>query len=261
MTRLFLVVSITVMCSFAAYSQESLERAMQPAKINTDLVNPIFSTVNLANVLLPSLETLYESARNSPTVEYYSYRREEEAGELKTEKRRWLEFFTLVGSYQYGIFAIQQDMPTAGQNYYRITNTSAQNWWTVGATVSVPLNKLFDLRNNKHKQLMRMQQTEMEIEKWYDEQRLRIVQEYTMAQQYLALLKVKSEAATVATAQYKISELDFMNGKADAAALSRQKSMQTNAITELEQLKASLYSTLLRLEILASIKIINRDEQ
>ena len=61
----------------------------------------------------------------------------------------------------------------------------------------------------------------------------------------------------LASAQYKIAESDFINGKIDAADLSARKSVESDAIVNYAQTKASLNMYLLQLEVLSNTKIIN----
>ena len=41
------------------------------------------------NLKLPSLDVLFENAKNSAAVDFYNVKIEEEASALKTEKRSW----------------------------------------------------------------------------------------------------------------------------------------------------------------------------
>ncbi len=218
--------------------------------------------VDYTNLVLPSLNVLFESARNNPNVEFYSLRTEEEVSALRTERRSWLKYFRVFGNYTYGSYYAYADADNGNFNYTSpvtgIYSTQQTHYWNVGAGVAIPLDDIFDRRNRIQRQTIRMQQTEMEIEKWYDEQKLRIVEWYTTASQMLATLKVKSEMATVATTQYLVAELDFMNGRLDAGSLSRQKSIQSNAVADFEGTKAQLMNAILKLEILANMKITNR---
>ena len=54
------------------------------------------------NLQLPSLEELFENAKNSAAVDYYKVKMEEEASALKTERRSWLKYFRFNSTYQWG---------------------------------------------------------------------------------------------------------------------------------------------------------------
>ena len=99
---------------------------------------------------------------------------------------------------------------------------------------------------------------EQNVERWQDELSLKIIDAYTTVLQNLSMIKTQAEAVTLAIAQYKITEADFMNGKIDAVTLSRQKNIQSATVREYEQTRASLNNALLRLEIMSHTKIITK---
>lgn len=62
--------------------------------------------IDLTRLTLPPLETLYENAKSSPSVEMYQAKIETEESKVLTEKRNWLKYFKAGGSWQYGNIAI-----------------------------------------------------------------------------------------------------------------------------------------------------------
>ena len=210
------------------------------------------------NMVLPPLGQLLENARMNPVVEYYDERRADELRELKTVKRGWLNYFKINAQYQYGktndLTSFNDD--NAGQ-YNRYFGKN-QNIYGVGASMSMPLFQIFNRRNMIKQQQHRIAQTEKEVNRWLDERNLLIVEAYTTAVQNLSLLKAMSEAVTISTAQYKVTEAEFINGKTDAQTLSRQKNILTQNISSYEQTKADLNNALLRLEILSKTPILKR---
>ena len=103
-----------------------------------------------------------------------------------------------------------------------------------------------------------MEATEFEQEKWYDEQKIRIAIVYSLAMRDLALIKVKTEELLFTEAQLKLTEADYINGNITVQELGKQKSVYTTAVSEYEETKASLNSSLLQLEVLAKTKIISK---
>lgn len=210
------------------------------------------------NLELPPLNVLLENARNSPTVEYFNARKEEESRALKSMQRNWLNYIKLNSSYQYGVtnyYSMYESDPNVPQIG---APTEARGLWNVGASLSIPLLELFDRRNKVKQQKVRVDQAGLEIDRWYDEQSLKIIAAYSTAVQNLRLIKSISEAVAIANAQYKVTEADFVNGKADAQTLSRQKNIQTQTMNEYLQAQAALNTALLSLEVLSKTKIINK---
>lgn len=211
------------------------------------------------NIELPSLAVLFENAKSSSTVKYYDARKEAEKSLLKTIKGDWLKYFKIVGSYQYGIMGATSSLSEQNQTttVYQLSN-SKQTWYNVGVAFSVPFDEFFDRKNKIKKQKFEMEATYAEVERWHDEQKMRIIEVYTRALQSLAVLKAKAETMVVANAQYKIAEDDFINGRIKPADLTARKSIQTNAIVDYELTKATLNASLLQLEVLSNTKIIKK---
>jgi outer membrane protein TolC len=96
------------------------------------------------------------------------------------------------------------------------------------------------------------------MEKWHEEQKIRIIEVYTQAVKELSVLKLKAESLSFANAQFELAQQDFMNGNIQAGELSQVKSIQMNAHESYEQTRSELNRALLQLEILAKTKILNR---
>jgi hypothetical protein len=228
----------------------------------TLLTNLVFaqSTVEqLLRVQLPPLEDLYESAKTTSHVEFYDIKMDGERTFLKVEKKRWLRFFNLYGTYQYGVLGVNSfvnagvDLPLIYQ-----TSGSAQIWYNVGGSVNINLEELFSIPSRVKKQKQKILEVEKEAEMWWNERRLLIAEAYTNAQEAIAMLSVKAQAVALANGQYELVEQNFILGKVDGEALSRQKMIQTQVIGDLEEIKKNLNNALLRLEILSNVKIINK---
>lgn len=210
------------------------------------------------NLRLPPLHVLMENARKAPQVGYYESNREIEERELKTVRRGWLKLFKLNANYNYGSSDIYNQNYTDNlpPSYTTTTSGTTQNWWNVGASVSIPLDEIFNRRNKIKQQKKRIENTQYDLDRWYDELRLKIIDAYTTAIEKLSVLESAAESMATARAQYQLAEADFINGKLDAQALSRQKSIETSAIREYEQVRSTLNSALLRLEVLTNTRII-----
>lgn len=218
-----------------------------------------FSSLSLEDYYsleLPSLNTLFENARKSAAVEYYRLRLKEQETMLKTEKRSWMNYFRASGSYSYGksgVLSYSED----NLSLYQYSDVE-QNYYSIGASVSIPLDDLFDRPNRVKRQKFQMEATQVEVERWLDEQKLKIIDYYINVEQSFAVLKIKIETLNLANAQYNLAESNFINGKIDALQLSQQKSVQLSAFTDYEQTKAILNKGILQLEVLTKTKIISK---
>ncbi len=208
-------------------------------------------------IKLPPLPLLFENAKRSSNVKFFDIRQKANTSMLRTEKRDWLKYFKLVAGYQYGVMSDNSYLANQTTPQVSQVSGSKQSWYNVGISVSVPFDDLFDRNNRVKRRKLEMEATAAETERWYDEQKIRIIQAYTLSLQFLTVLKAKSETMVLASAQYKIAESDFINGKIDAADLSARKSVESDAIVNYAQTKASLNMYLLQLEVLSNTKIIN----
>lgn len=239
MKRLLMLIGFIVLAFNVCISQTSVEQ--------------------LLKVQLPPIEELYEGAKSTAHISFYDLKMDGEKTQLKIEKKRWLRFFNLYGTYQYGVLGINSfvnagvDLPLIYQ-----TSGSAQIWYNAGASVNINLEEVFSNSGRIKKQKQKIQEVEKEAEMWWNERKLLIAESYTNAQEALEMLKVKSQAVSLANGQYELVEQNFILGKVDGEALSRQKMIQTQVIGDLEMIKKNLNNALLRLEILSNIKIINK---
>lgn len=222
-------------------------------------VSNIYSTDYLLNMLLPPLDELLEGARSSSTVEFYNLRMEGQELMLKTERRKWQEYFNFYGTYQYGVLAMStENFIGSGLPPMYQYSGSAQSWYTVGASLRLPLDQLFDRRNRIRRQQIKIEETVKERELWYDEQKLRIIEEYAKAIEMYNSIKYVVELVAVSDAQYLSAQKDFILGIITAQGLNVAKSQQVTAFVQLERVKAELYTAIHRMEVLSGVKIINR---
>lgn len=242
-------VALTLSIMFSISSLSSQEASV-PESYSTDI---------LLNMELPPLEVLLEGARSSSQVEFYNLRMEGQELMLKTERRKWQEYFSFHANYQYGIMAISTesvigtDLPTVFQY-----SGSDQSWYTIGASVRLPLDQLFDRRNRIRRQQIKIEETLKERELWYDEHKLRIIEEYAKAVEMSNSLKYVVELFSVSDAQYQLAQKDYVLGVISAQGLNTAKSQQVTAFVQVERVKSELYTAILKMEIMSGVDIINK---
>ena len=211
---------------------------------------------------LPPLGVLIDNSRQTAQMQYYNTAIDEAKTDLKTERRNWLKYFRATGNYQYGqmnwLSTLSGSDAADPLPVVPTYQGKEQSYWNVGGVVSIPLNDLFDRRNRVKNKKLAVEAAEQNVERWQDELSLKIIDAYTTVLQNLSMIKTQAEAVTLAIAQYKITEADFMNGKIDAVTLSRQKNIQSATVREYEQTRASLNNALFRLEIMSHTKIITK---
>ena len=138
---------------------------------------------------------------------------------------------------------------------YLTYSTQAQNGYTVGAGVNIPLNDLFDLKGRVNRQRLTLQSAILEREVKYDEIKKSIIEMYAMATSQIKVLQMRSESLTHASIQYEISEKNFANGTIDSNDLATDKEKQSQAQETYERSKYELTKSLMILEVISRTPI------
>lgn len=207
---------------------------------------------------LPPLQTLLDNARSSPQMAFYESNVDLEARELKTVRREWMTYLKFNASYNYGSSDIYNQ--TYIDNGVPVVNNSGrrQNYWNVGGSVSIPLSGILNRRNKVKQQKKRLEQVEHDLDRSFDELRLKIIETYSTVIEQLSSLQSVTEAMTMAQTNYAGAETDFLNGKLDMQSLARQKSIEASSIRAYEEVRRALNSALLQLEVFTNTPIISR---
>jgi len=210
------------------------------------------------NLKLPPLDVLFENAKNSAAVDFYQVKMEEEASALKTEKRSWLKYFRFSTTYQWGMMGMNTAFSDPNTPLFYTYSGGRQNWYNVGLSIAIPFDDFFDRPNRIHRQQLKTKATQVEMEKWYEEQKIRIIEMYTTAVKELSVLRLKAESLSFANTYFELSQQNFINGNIESGDLNQVKAMQMGALESYEQTRSELNKALLQLEILSKTKILNR---
>jgi len=219
-----------------------------------------YSTDILLNMELPPLEVLLEGARSSSQVEFYNLRMEGQELMLKTERRKWQEYFNLHANYQYGIMAISTES-IAGYDLPSVLQYSGtdQSWYNMGVSIKLPIDQLFDRRNRIRRQQIKIEETMKERDMWYDEHKMRIIEQYAKAVEMSNNLKDVLEQLAVSEGYYELAKKDYVLGVITGHSLNVAKSQQVAAFLQVEKVKSELYIAILKMEVMSGVKIINKN--
>lgn len=226
------------------------------AQINIDISE--FNINDFKKITLPPLDILYENARNNPIYELTEVKEQIEINNLHKERKAWLNYLSIRGSYQFGMFGNESTYTDVYTPVYFNYSTAAQNSYSVGAGISIPLDHLFDLKGRVKRQKLLVRSASIEKEIRFEEIKKEIIIQYSNALSKLNLLKLKSENLVMTNAQYAIAEKDFTNGIIEFSGLSKEKLEQTNSFEQYENTKAELIISLLILEKITKTPILNR---
>lgn len=247
---------ILLLCLLFPAAAASAQQSVTPEEAYLNLA--AMTPQDYIDLQLPSLQTLLDNARTSPQMAFYENNVDMEARELKTVRREWLTYFKINASYNYGSTDIYNQ--TYIENGQPVIDNSGrrQNFWNIGGGVSIPFSGIFNRRNKIKQQKKRIEQVENDLERSFDELRLKIIETYSTVIEQLSSLQSVTEAMTMAKTNYAGAETDFLNGKLDMQSLARQKSIEASAVRAYEEVRRSLNSALLQLEVFTNTPIITR---
>ncbi len=209
-------------------------------------------------ITLPPLDSLFENAKGGPTYKLAQVKEQIERKLLAKEKRAFLGFFSLRGSYQYGMFGNEGTYTDVAIAPYLTYTTQAQRGYTVGAGVNIPIDGLFDLKARVNRQKLAIKSAALEKEIKYEEMKREIIEMYTTAISQLSVLKLRAEALELATLQYEIAEKNFSNSTIDTGDLSVEKQRQSTAMEAYEKSKFELTKSLMMLEVITRTPILRK---
>ena len=210
-----------------------------------------------SSITLPQLDLLFENAKSAPTYELATVKEQIERKLLAKEKKAFLSFFSLRGSYQYGMFGNESTFTDVAIAPYLTYSTQAQKGYTVGAGVNIPLDGLFDLTARVKRQKLNVRTAQLERDVKFEEMKKEIIEMYATATAQLSILKLSAEALILSNVQYNIAEKNFSNGTIDSGELSAEKSRQSVAKEKFEKSKFELTKSLMILEVITRTSILN----
>ncbi len=226
------------------------------AQTNIDISQ--FSISDYKKINLPPLDILFENARKNPIYELAKIKEQIENNNLLKEKKAWLNYLSIRGSFQYGMFGNESTYTDIYTPVFFNYSTAAQNSYSVGAGISIPIDHLFDLRGRVKRQKLLVKSASLEKDLKYEEIKKEIIMLYSNTLSQLNVLKLRSESLVITNTNYEIAEKNFANGTIDLNELSIEKQRQTMSLEQFENTKAELTKNLLILEIITQTPILNR---
>ncbi|MBP1629123.1 MAG: hypothetical protein H6Q15_16 [Bacteroidetes bacterium] len=206
---------------------------------------------------LPPIDTLLKALEMSPTTNINKYRILEQESIIKTEQRKWLSYIKLSSAYQYGF--IGSEMMTQNP-YYPValyqTSENAQNYYHIGASVSISFEDIYDRKNKINKNKHRLVQIKSENDIKLNELKFEVVELYSKVETFLILMDNKFKDLKFMETQYQIAQSDFINRKINTSELSNSRDSYSKALGELEEIKRELKVSIYKLEILCNIKLL-----
>jgi len=210
------------------------------------------------NLSLPPLDVLFENAKSAPSYELAAVEEEVERRLLKKEKRSFLSFFSIRGSWQYGNYSNDGTFSDVSTPIFYTYSKAEQTSYSVGAAINIPLETLFDLGPKVKRQKLQVRAAELRKEIGFEGIQKEIIQLYSAAMTQLNILKFRAESVVLANTQYAIVEKNFINGTTGTDVLATEKEKQSISMERYETTKSELNKTLMILEIITGTPILRK---
>lgn len=250
--------AVLIMAASAVSAQDYGMRAVKMDSILYKLSR--MTAEDYANIELPSLEELYTNASlYSNAAKYFYYESEYYRTDVKTARRKPLEWIRLIGTYSYGnidLAAITL-METTYQVWSQNQSSQRNQYYNIGVTLSVPLMDIFNHRNRVKQAQLKVDEIKYRRESELDEVKKNIIDLYCTIIEKTVVLQSSYEQLIIARGQYNYAENSFVNNQSDLENLYRSQSFETDAVREYENLKKELNTALLTLEVVSYTPIIS----
>lgn len=238
---------------------KALERLkMEDEKMEINIMGeaPQSTLIETDKLQLPPLSIFLDAVTENATVKRAQSQVEQAKNQLKLEKRNWLNYFRLNGSYAYGRYNVVGNASDEYTPLYQTTMASAQHNFNIGANIGVSVGELVNRPTKLKDYRYQIEQLQYMQEEMMEERRLKVLEAYNAVTEQLATIKAKAETAALYNAQMKLAENNFIQGKINFTDLGVERGRRTGAVTTYEQSRVALHNSIILLEMLTNVKII-----
>lgn len=256
-----------LLCLTAAtplYAQENIDQSQRVKLLDTlkeaDAALDSMSTgvpAGIETIQLPPLQVFLDAVTENAAVKRAKSETEEAKNDYQLQKRDWWNNIRVNGSYSYGRYNILSNNSDEYTPLYQTSMASAQHNFSVGVSVSIPLGDFTNRKLKLKKYRFDIEQLQYQQEEVMEERRLRVLQAYNEVTIQLATIGAKAETAALYNAQMKMVEYNFIQGKITIEALAVERGRRSGAVTAYEQSRVELHNSIILLEMLTNVKIIN----
>ena len=208
------------------------------------------------NNVLPPLSVLYENARSTPSLQILEKEKLLQKKLLSKEKRNWLGFIQAGGSASYGIadnVASNTDVNTP--LIYRYVGTE-QTSWNVGGGISIPFEKLFDLRGGIKRQRIQVDIAELRKQEAYETLKIQIAHLYVQILSNIETLQRSAENIALYKGASAVAEQEYRNRRTSIHDVAKTKEQEFAANQDFALLRSTINDQLLTLEIISHTPIL-----
>mgnify|MGYP005972610375 CR=1 FL=1 len=245
---------------FAGYAKSQETHGTQQSVTTQDEVNSSIN-IDIAKIKLPPLSVLYENARSTPSIEILEKEKQLQKKLLAKEKRSWMSLFNAFGNVSHGIADnIGSSTDPTTPLIYRYTGTE-QTSWSVGGSVTLPLETLFDLPGKIKRQRIQVDIAELRKQQAYEELKIQIAHLYVQILSNIETLQRSAEHLALYKGASAIAEQEYRNRRTTIDAVAQTKEKEFGANQGFASLRSTINDQLLMLEIISHTPILTIQEE
>ena len=227
---------------FAGYAKSQETHGTQQSVTTQDEVNSSIN-IDIAKIKLPPLSVLLQKKL------------------LAKEKRSWMSLFNAFGNVSHGIADnIGSSTDPTTPLIYRYTGTE-QTSWSVGGSVTLPLETLFDLPGKIKRQRIQVDIAELRKQQAYEELKIQIAHLYVQILSNIETLQRSAEHLALYKGASAIAEQEYRNRRTTIDAVAQTKEKEFGANQGFASLRSTINDQLLMLEIISHTPILTIQEE
>ena len=213
-------------------------------------------SINFSNFHLPPLAVLFENAKANPTIELSIKVEELARAEVAKQKLHIFSYLNAHASYSYGMMDNYGNSSTTLNPVIYQYQGSTQSYWSVGASLNLPLEDILDLKASVKRKRIEAEQAEMQKDIAYDKLKLDIATLYVRITNDLVSLKSASESAAANQGAGILTQDEFHRGDMSIKDFAETKQNEQGAVSSYQNLQTQITTNIIQLEILTHTPII-----
>ena len=248
--RFILIVAIlaTGPQAFAQFSESGISAGFFDSSNEKD--------INFSEFHLPPLSVLLENAKATPTILSLEKARQMAQAEVAKQKRHIFSYLRAHASYSYGKTDMWGNNSSNTSPMIYQFQGSTQNYWNVGASLSLPLEDILDLRASVKRKKLEVDLAVIKKDISYDELKLKIATLFVKITNNLITLKTLGEAAAAYQGAGSLNREQFENGTMAVEDYAHTKLYESGQVSSYQSLQTTITTDILTLEILTHTPIL-----
>lgn len=212
--------------------------------------------INFSEFHLPPLAILLENAKVNPQILTLEKARQIAQAEVAKQKRHIFSYLKAHASYSYGIGDSWGTSESAYSPMLTQYQGTKNNYWNVGASLSLPLEDILDLNASVKRKKLEVDQAVIAKDIAYDNLKLQIASLFVRITNNLVTLKTLGEAAAAYQGAGALDREDFENGNMAISDFAYTKLHESGQVSSYQSLQTEITTDIITLEILTHTPII-----